>query len=918
MAMRNKIGTLVLTAGLILPVAGLAEETEPLGYLDELPPLLDRDAFFGDAEISSPQISPDGDRMTFIRPYKGVRNIWVKDIDEPFDAARPLTADERPVPGYFWSQDSKYVLYVQDKGGDENFHVYAVDPAAESGADTGVPPARDLTPLDGVRATIYAVPKATPERMLIGLNDRDPALHDVYSLEIASGELELLIENDSNVAGWVPDLEGQVRLAVRQTPEGGNETLEVKDGRLGDVLYECSWEESCGPLRFHPDGDRVYFQSNKGEDVNLTSLYLMDAESGELTLIESDPEGQVDFGSAFFSNATDELIGTVYIGDKPRIYPQNDRFARALEYLRGELPEGEISFAPQTSDDRLVLVRLFRDVDPGTVYLFDWENQTIEKLYATRPEIPVGEMAEMQPVRYQARDGLEIPAYLTLPKGVPPENLAVVTLIHGGPWARDTWGYRSTVQFLANRGYAVLQPNFRASTGYGKAFLNAGNNEWGDAMQDDITDGVAWLVEQGIADPARVCIMGGSYGGYATLAGMTFTPDVYACGVDIVGPSNLITLLNSIPPYWGPIRKIFTLRMGDAETDDGRAQLQRQSPLNHVDEIRRPLLVIQGANDPRVKQAEADQIVAAMREAELPVEYIVAPDEGHGFRGRVNRLAMYARVEAFLAGHLGGRFQDSMDEDVAERLAAITVDVESVEKPAAAGELDAARTLPLPVVDGDAVATGEFVFTSSLEMQGQEMEIGSTRRLRLTERDGRELLEIETLIDGPMGDGESLTLLDASSLRPVESRAVQGPVTVEMTYAAREVTGNISASGQDIPVEIELEAPVFGDGTALETALTGLPLREGYRTSLRAVEVGMQQRVRVFNISVEDTESVEVPAGTFDTWRVRMDALDGEGGDQTLWISAEPPRTVVKSEGHLPPQMGGAAFTTVLTAVNEG
>ncbi len=358
--------------------------------------------------------------------------------------------------------------------------------------------------------------------------------------------------------------------------------------------------------------------------------------------------------------------------------PKNDDFAADLAFLREQLPEGEIGLPSQTADASLALVSLSRDVDPGSVYVFDRKARSVELLYRSRPELPTDQLASMQPLRYKARDGLEIPAYLTLPKNVEAKNLGLVALIHGGPWARDSWGYDSLVQFLANRGYAVLQPNFRASTGYGKAFLNAGNNEWGDAMQDDISDGVQYLIDQGIADPERVCIMGGSYGGYATLAGMVFTPELYACGVNIVGVSNLISLLNSIPAYWGPARQIFTLRMGDPDTDEGRAQLERQSPINHVDKIQRPLLVIHGANDPRVKQAEADQIVVAMRERDLDVEYIVAPDEGHGFRGRENRLAMFARSEEFMATHLGGRYQAEMADDVAERLAAITVDVDSV------------------------------------------------------------------------------------------------------------------------------------------------------------------------------------------------------------------------------------------------
>ncbi|MDT8449296.1 MAG: S9 family peptidase [Wenzhouxiangellaceae bacterium] len=900
----------LILAGLLL-AAGASAAADKVDYLDELPPLIDRELFFGDPEITASQVSPDGRFMSFQRPYKGVMNVWVKPVDAPFDEAKPMTTGDRPVPGHFWSMDSEYLLYVQDKGGNENFHVYAVDPEAAAEGATGVPPARDLTPLDGVRAQIYALPEDTPGEIIVGLNDRDPALHDVYRLDIASGERELLIRNTFNVAGWVVDHDGRVRLAVRQTADGGTETLKVVDGEPGEVLYSCNWRETCGPMRFHADNARVYFQSNKGDDVDLTALYLMDAETGETELVERDPEGEVDFGGALFANADERLLATVYVGDRTRIYPRAPEMEKALEFLRAELPDGEISFSPQTHDDRWVKVTVSRDVDPGTVYLFDWQEYKVEKLYETRPELPSEHLAPMEAIRYAARDGLEIQGYLTTPKGVGKKDLALVALIHGGPWARDTWGYSSIAQFLANRGYAVLQPNFRGSTGFGKKFLNAGNKEWGQAMQHDITDGVKHLAEQGIVDENRVCIMGGSYGGYATLAGMTFTPELYNCGVDIVGPSNLVTLLNSIPPYWGPIRKIFTQRMGSAETEQGRALLEKQSPLFSVDSIAAPLLVIQGANDPRVKKAESDQIVVAMREKDLPVEYIVAPDEGHGFRGRENRMAMFARIEEFLAEHNGGRYQKEMSGPVAERLEEITVDVASVEAPEEATELDAARTLPLPAVDAGRLQTGKTEYTATLEMNGREMELTSARELALTD-DGR--VRLVATSEGPMGGATDTWVLAAQSMIPVTRRVEQGPATIEVDYGDEKVTGTISA-GQQIPIELKLGAPAFGDSAALETAVLAMPLEAGYSTTVRAVEVGAQQRVRFYSVAVADAETVEVPAGEFETWKVALEPIDGEGGGQTLWVTKAPPRVVVKSETRLPPQMGGAIVASELTGL---
>jgi len=642
-------------------------------------PLIDRELFFGDPEYSGAQISPDGEWISFLKPYNEVRNIWVKGVDEPFEAARPVTADSRPVMAYFWSWDGEYILYVQDKNGDENFHVWAVDPEGEAEAATGVPPARDLTPVEGVRARIYDVPKNDPDTIVVGLNDRDPSFHDVYKVSISTGERELMIENTQQVAGYQFDLDGDVRLAVRQTPDGGTEILRV-DGNDLDQIYTCSYLENCYPYQFHPDDERFFMVSNKGDDVDLTRLMLMNAETGETEVLESDPESEVDFAGAFFHPDTDELLMTYYVGDRVRMYPKTDAIANDIEVLRAALPDGELGFVSATRDLGRMLISISSDVDPGSVYLYDRASGEVEKLYASRPDLPSDQLSPMQPIRYTARDGLEVAAYLTIPKGKEPKNLPVVLHPHGGPWARDYWGYNPYAQFLANRGYAVLQPNFRSSSGYGKAFLNAGNKEWGiGAMQHDLTDGVNYLIEQGIADPERIGIFGGSYGGYATLAGVTYTPDLYACGVPYVAPSNLITLIESFPAYWRPFLKgSWYLRVGDPENEADREDLIARSPLFKVDQIQVPLLVVHGANDPRVKQRESDQIVVALREKGHDVEYIVAPDEGHGFRAPGNRMALAVAMEAFLAKHLGGRYQEDVPAELAVQLAEITVDVNTV------------------------------------------------------------------------------------------------------------------------------------------------------------------------------------------------------------------------------------------------
>lgn len=660
----------------------VSNSTQNNNYLTKLPPLIDRKVFFGSPQIGNAQISPDGKFLAFQKPLKGVMNIWVKRLDEPFEAAHPVTTDtDSPIPIYSWSEDGKYILYGQDKGGNENFHIYAVAPTVTALPGKSAPPVRDLTPLENVQARMYAIPKNTPNYIIVGLNNRNPQLHDVYRINLTTGERKLLIKNEQNVADWIEDREGNIRLAVRQPPNGGTEILRV-DGKSLVPVYTCKSEETCVPIRFHKDGKHVYMKTNKGKDVDLTRLVLLNPKTKESKLVDVDPQKEVDFGDAIFSEATDELIATVYVGDRLRIYPQNEVFTRELDFLKKALPKGDLYFELATNDGRLYLVTVRRDVDPGSTYLFNRETRKVEKLYELRPELPREHLAPMHPIRYTAHDGLKIPAYLTIPKGVEPRNLPVVVMPHGGPWVRDVWGYDPFAQFLANRGYVVFQPNFRGSTGYGQAFLNAGNKEWGTgSMQHDITDGVKYLIEQGIADPQRVGIYGISYGGYATLAGLAFTPDLYAAGISYAGPSNILTLLNAIPPYWEPIKKTLTMRLGNPKESKDRARLRQQSPLFSAKQIKAPLLVIQGANDPRVKKAESDQIVIALRDLGRDVKYLVAPNEGHGFRREDNKLAVTVAIERFLAPYLGGRYQESISPEVEARLEALTVDVNTFTAP---------------------------------------------------------------------------------------------------------------------------------------------------------------------------------------------------------------------------------------------
>jgi dipeptidyl aminopeptidase/acylaminoacyl peptidase len=643
-----------------------------------LPPLIDRELIFGNPEIAAAQISPNGQYIAFLKPWKDTRNIYVKAVDEPFSASRLLTTEtKRPIPGYFWTRDSKYILYVKDNDGDENYNVYAVDPAAKPPAGTDAPPSRDLTGLKGVRVFIYEVPKSDPDLVYIGLNDRDKAWPDLYRLKISTGEKTLVRKNTERITGWQFDLKGQLRLATRSAQNGDTEILRVDADKFTNV-YSCTVFETCSPVRYHQDGKRVYMKTNKGAEMDLISLALFDPETGQTETVEADPLKKVDLGRVIFSETTDELVGTSYYYDREKSYFRDKGFAADYQWLQGQLTGKEISFASRTMDEQVWLVTAQSDIEPGQTLLFERKTHKLIPQYRIWEKLPREALAQMTPVQYKSSDDLEIPAYLTLPKGTPAKGLPALIIPHGGPWGRDVWGYDPLAQFFANRGYAVLMPNFRGSAGYGKKFLDAGNREWGRKMQDDVTWGVKYLVAEGIADPKRVGILGGSYGGYATLAGVAFTPELYAAAVDIVGPSNLITLLDSIPPYWEPIRKLFYERMGDPTTPEGKAMLTERSPLNSADKIKTPLLVAQGANDPRVNRREAEQIVVALRDRGFPVEYLLAPDEGHGFARPVNNMALFMESEKFLAQHLGGRYQEGGTPEVTARLKEIAVDPKSV------------------------------------------------------------------------------------------------------------------------------------------------------------------------------------------------------------------------------------------------
>ena len=864
-----------------------------------LPPLIDRELLFGDPEIAAARISPDGKYLAFLKPWKSTRNIWVKKTSEPFSSARLLTTETtRPIPMFLWTRDGKAIVFVKDNSGDENFNVYAVDPSGQNAPNSEAPALRDLTGLKGVRVALYSAPKSDPGTLYIGLNDRDKAWHDLYKLDIATGAKTLLRKNTEKVANWFFDSKGTLRLATRTADNGDQEMLRVDADTLTKV-YSCSIADACGPVQFHKDNKRVYMITNKESD--LEQLALFDPATSKLEPVESDPLKRVDLGGAEFSEATEELLATQYVEDRTRTYFHNKAFEADYKWLEKKFPGRDIHITGRTADEQLWLISTTGDTEPGEVYLFEPKSKKVTLQYRVREALPRTSLASMKPVRYKSSDGLEIPAYLTLPVGLPAKALPTLVIPHGGPWGRDYWGYNTLAQFFSNRGYAVLMMNFRASTGYGKRFLNAGNGEWGRKMQDDVTWGVKYLVAEGIADPKRIGIIGGSYGGYTTLAGVAFTPDLYRAAVDIVGPSNLITLLDSIPPYWESGRKIMYARMADPGTPEGKAWLKERSPLNSADKIKTPLMVVQGANDPRVNKAEADQIVIALRDRKFPVEYLLAPDEGHGFARPVNNMAMYLAVERFFAKYLDGRYQDGGTPEVVKRLEEIRVDPATV---TLIKKIDATAVgAPKPASD---LVAGTWKYDAKISIQGRQIAVKMATSIQ--ERDGA--WSLTDTVETPMGSMTDTSMVEKNTFLLKQRSTKQGPVSIEMTVTASgKVDGKMSMNGQDRPIAAEAGGPLFADAAGAYQQLARLPLAEGYTATYRNFDI-QKQKPKLMQLSVAGSESVKVTAGTFDAYKVELTPADGAGGKTTIWI-AKDSRTLVKISSVLP-EMGGATMVAEL------
>ena len=601
-------------------------------------PLIPMEDFFRNPEKSSFRISPNGNHIAYMKPWKSRMNVHV--IEVGADVEKRLTSStERSIYGFLWLGDDR-IGYVKDDGGDENTHFYAVNKDGSNEID--------LTPFENVKATIIDDLEEDPENVILGLNKRNQEIFDPYRVNINTGQMVMIAENPGNISGWMTDHDGELRIAI--TSDGVNTSLLYRESESDEFksILTTDFKEQVSPLFFTFDNKNLYVSSNRGRDkAAIYEFNVKEAQEG-LLLYE---HAEVDVSSLMYSKKRRVLTGVTYTVAKTKKIFFDDLRKDIQDKLEAQLPGFEVDLISFSKDETQAIVVTHSDRSRGTYYSYDITENKLSSLGKVSPWLNENHMAEMNPIKYTARDGRTIHGYLTIPKDSNGKNLPVVVHPHGGPWARDNWGYNSQIQFLANRGFAVFQMNFRGSTGYGREFWEISFKEWGKSMQDDITDGVKWLINKGIADEDRIAIYGASYGGYATLAGLTFTPELYACGVDYVGVSNIFTLLETLPPYWELGRQMMYEMIGNPETE--KDLLEAASPIFHVENIKVPLFVAQGANDPRVKQAESDQIVEAIKSRGVEVPYMLKEDEGHGFYNEENQFDFYREMEKFLIKHIG-------------------------------------------------------------------------------------------------------------------------------------------------------------------------------------------------------------------------------------------------------------------------
>jgi dipeptidyl aminopeptidase/acylaminoacyl peptidase len=837
-------------------------------------PLIDRELFFNYPEIRNAKLSPDGRMIAFLKASKGIMNIWVKNVNESMGKSRVLTTSDYPLSDFSWTADSKLILFAHSIWENENFNVYAVDPneSVDSLSD-GTPTVRNLTPLDSVSTVLYQVSRKNPDMAWVGVNSRDKKWYDLYSLEISSGSLKLIRRNKDSITRWIFDWTENPQVGIRyHTSDSTAEFLRLNKDGSSTKIFESSILDIAEPLNYSSDNQWIYIRTNRGQNQDLVKLIMENLSTMKMVDVEEDPLQKVDLEDCIFSHATHEPIFTTYTDNRVRTYFKDSSLESDFQFLQKKYPGREINFLSFSDNDSLILFSTEADDRLPQVYLFDRNQKQVSLQFIPQSGLRPYEshFSKMQPIVYQSSDGSNISGYLTMPRGFGSKNLPVIILPHGGPWSRDRWGFNNVVQWLANRGYAVLQVNFRGSAGFGKKFLNAGNRQWGTLMQDDITWGVNELIGRGIADPKRVGILGANFGGYAVLAGLTFTSDVYAAGVDINGPSNLLLTYSSLPPSWSGTKKIFQTRVGDTTTQAARNLLMKQSPMLADSSIRTPLMIVYGTNDPMVTKNENDHIVVTMRDSNRKVEYLILPGDSYPFTNISNEMASVARIENFFGKYLRGRSQESMKPETARRLKEIQQDIANTTVGVAL-PVSAMASFPNPSSD---LAAGNYNYTILVEVPGRRVPLAMTR---LIMSDSADNWVVTDQITGQTGDQADEATYQKGSLKPEFRRTQQRGKTAEYSFNGTEITTNLP----DKTVSASVDGAYLHDGAGMDLLIARLPLKEGYRSGFYLI--GDDGKAKLYQIRVIGKDTINNESCLI----VELTNADNTGISTKLWINME-------------------------------
>lgn len=829
-----------------------------------LPPLIDRDLFFTDTDIANAQISPDGKYIAFLKPLKNTRNLWVKRSFDPIASAWPLTSEtERPIKGFQWTRDSAHLCFVKDSDGKGNFNLYSAEP----GPNPSTP--RNLTGFKGMSVETIDSARPGPETVYLTIAESDHSWADLYTLNASTGEKTLVRRNTDRIERWIFDQQGNLRLATRFANNGDTEILRADPDAFTKV-FSCTNREICSPWIFDSESKRVYIFTNVGEGVDKEGLALLNPSDGKLEWVASDPLKRADVSWAAWMN--NELVQTNYDDGAIRSYFHNKEFETESRLIESKLPGKTIRITGGSSDNRLLLLTASSATEPGETWLFDSKTKTLTFQFRLRESLPRESLAAVKPIQYASSDGLEIPALLTLPKGVQAKNLPSIVILHGGPGEHYSLSYLAYAQFLANRGYAVLMPNFRGSSGYGKSYVHAGEGEWGGKMQDDIAWGVKYLISQGIADPKRVGLFGGGFGGYLTLASIAFTPDLYHAAVEIGGSGDLRSLLARLWVDWEPSRKLMYQAVADPTTPEGEKWLRDHSPFNFLGQIKTPLLVADGADDHLTDRTENERIVMSLREAGVPVEYLLPPDEGPGITQPVNFLALAMETEKFFATYLGGRFQTGGTPETTHRLSEALIDPKTLVAPEK-------TSLPRTVRD---LRPGTVRYRARLVANGEEVIVQMSSTVK-KESDG---WSVTDSIDGTPRENTDTSFLAVGTLAVRKRSVTQEAIAVDLEFTGNKANGTLFRDGKETPILTDTGGEIFADAPSGPRVIACLPLAEGYTTNFRSFDTsGMKPQL--LRLRVAGSDRVTVPAGKFDTWRVEISTVGGGNSGWTLWIDKQ-------------------------------